>query len=101
MSGKLPLHSGHSQTALTLKIEVQFEWCLSVGHTSLEPHSHKVVINNMANLWLERLQQLDDLQRNNRKENRNYSFNYEMYDEQQFRSRFRLTKNGLWKCFTL
>ncbi len=48
----------------------------------------------MANVWLERLEQLDNLPRNNRNENRNYNFNYEMYDEEQFRSRFRLTKDG-------
>ena len=48
----------------------------------------------MANLWLERLQQLDELQRNKRKENRNYSLSYEMYDEEQSISRFKLTKNG-------
>ncbi len=94
MSGKLHLHSDHSQTALTLEIEVEFEWSLSVGHTSLEPHSHEVLINNMANVWLERLEHLDNLPRNNRNENRNYYFNYEMYDEEQFRSRFRLTKDG-------
>ncbi len=94
MSGKLHLHSDHSQTALTLEIEVEFEWSLSVGYTSLEPHSHEVVINNMANVWLERLEQLDNLLPNNRNENRNYNFNYEMYDEEQFRSRFRLTKDG-------
>ena len=60
------------------------------GHTSLEPHSHEVVINNIANVWLERLEHLDNLPRNNRNEN----FNCEMYDEEQFRSRFRLTKDG-------
>ena len=72
-------------------------------HTShkVEPHSRKVVINNMANLWLESLQQLDDLQRNNRKENRNYSLNYEIYDEKQYRSRFRLTKNGFREMFDI
>ena len=84
MSGKLHLHSDHSQTALTLEIEVEFEWSLSVGHTSLEPHSPEVVINNMANVWLERLEHLDNIPRNNKKENRNYHFNYEMYDEEQF-----------------
>ncbi len=94
MSAKLHLHLDHSQTALTLEIEVEFEWSLSVGHTSLEPHSHEVVINNMTNVWLERLEQLDNLPRDNRNENRNYNFNYEMYDEEQFRSRFRLTKDG-------
>jgi hypothetical protein len=40
---------------------------LSVGHTSLEPHSHEVMINSMAN-W-----NLENLPRNNRKENRNYN----------------------------
>ena len=88
MSGKLPLHSDNSQTVLTLEIEVKFEWSLSVGHTSLELRSHEVVIVNMANLWFERLQQLDNLQRNNREEDKNYNFNY----EEQFKSRFRLTK---------
>ena len=68
MSGKLHLHSDHSQTALTLEIEVEFEWSLSVGHTSLEPHSHEVVINNIANVWLERLEHLVNLPRNNRNE---------------------------------
>ncbi len=48
----------------------------------------------MANVWLERLEHLDNLPRNNRNKNRNYNFNYEMYDEEQFRSRFRLTKDG-------
>ena len=48
----------------------------------------------MANVWLERLEHLDNLPRNNRNENRNYNFNYEMYDEDQFRRRFRLTKDG-------
>ncbi len=47
-------------------IEVEFEWSLSVGHTSLEPHSHEVVINNIANVWLEILEHLDNLPRNNR-----------------------------------
>ncbi len=68
MSGKLHLHSNHSQTALTLEIEVEFEWSLSVGHTSLEPHSHEVVINNIANVWLERIEHLVNLPRNNRNE---------------------------------
>ena len=94
MSGKLHMHLDHSQTALTLEIDVEFEWSLSVGHAPLEPHPHEVVINNMANVCLERLEQLDNLPRNNRNENRNYNFNYEMYDEEQFRSRFRLTKDG-------
>ncbi len=66
MSGKLHLHSDHSQTAL--EIEVEFEWSLSVGYTSLEPHSHELVINNIANVWLERLELLDNLPRNNRNE---------------------------------
>ncbi|XP_028412469.1 putative nuclease HARBI1 [Dendronephthya gigantea] len=101
MSGKLHLPSDHSQTALTLEVVAEFEWSMSVGHTSLEPHSNKVVINNMANLWLERLQQLDNLQRNNGKENRNYYFNYEIYDEEQFRSRFRLTKDGFREMFDI
>ena len=49
----------------------------------------------MANVWLGRLQQLDDLPGCNRNENRNqYNVNDKMYDEEQFRSRFRLTKDG-------
>ena len=68
MSGKLHLHSDHSQTALTLEIAVEFEWSLSVGHTSLEPHSHEVVIKNIVNVWLERLEHLVNLTRNNRNE---------------------------------
>ena len=49
----------------------------------------------MANVWLERLLHLDDLSGYNREENRNlYNFNYEMYDEEQFRGRFRLTKDS-------
>ncbi|XP_028407526.1 putative nuclease HARBI1 [Dendronephthya gigantea] len=101
MSGKLHLPLDHSQTELTLEVEAEFEWSMSVGYTSLQPHSNKVVINNMANLWLEILQQLDNLQRNNGKENRNYYFNYEIYDEEQFRSRFRLTKNGFREMFDI
>ena len=65
-----------------------------MGYSSLEPHSHEVMINNMANVWLERLEHFDNLPRNNRNENRNYNFNYEIYDEDQFRSRYRLTKAG-------
>ena len=48
----------------------------------------------MANVWLERLEHMDNVPRNNINENRNYNFNYEMYDEDQFRGRFRLTKDG-------
>ena len=49
----------------------------------------------MANVWLGRLKHLDDLPGCNRNENRNqYNVNYEMYDEEQLRSRFRLTKDG-------
>jgi hypothetical protein len=55
----------------------------------------------MANVWLERLEHLDNLPRNNRNENRNYNFNYEMYDEEQFRSRFRLTKDGFWEILNI
>ena len=96
MSGKLHLHSDHSQTALTLEIEIEFEWSLSVGHTSLEPHSHEVVINNIANVWLERLEHLDiwSICHAITETRRRKNFNYEMYDEEQFRSRFRLTKDG-------
>ena len=47
----------------------------------------------MANVWLDRLELLDNLARNNRNENRNYNFNYEIYED-QFRSRFTLTKDG-------
>ena len=101
MSEKLHLHSDHSQTALTLEIKVDFDWSLSVGHTSLEPLSHKVVIINMANLWLERLQQFDNLQSNYRKKNKNHNFKYEMYDEKQFRSRFILTKDRFREMFDI
>ena len=49
----------------------------------------------MANVWLGRLQQLDDLPGCNRNGNRNqYNVNYEMYDEERSRRRFRLTKDG-------
>ena len=55
----------------------------------------------MANVWLERLEQLDNLPCNNRNENRNYNFNNEMYDEEQFRSRFRLTKDGFHEMLNI
>jgi hypothetical protein len=42
MSGKRHSPSDHSQTALTLEIEVEFEWSLSVGYTSLEPYSREL-----------------------------------------------------------
>lgn len=90
ISGKLHLHSDHSQTVLTLEVVVEFEWSLSVEHTFHEPHSHKLVIIKMANL-----------QRNNRKENWNYNFNCEMYDKEKFRSRFRLTKDVFREMFDI
>ena len=48
----------------------------------------------MANVWLERLQHVDDLPGYNRNENRKqYNYNYEMYNEEQFRRKFRSTKD--------
>jgi hypothetical protein len=77
-------------------IEVEFEWSFSVGYTSLEPYiySREVVMNNTANVWLNRLQHLNNIPPNNRNRNRIFNFNYEMYDKAQFRIRFRLTKDG-------
>ena len=34
-------------------VGVELEWSLSVGQTSLEPHSHEVEINNLANVWVQ------------------------------------------------
>ena len=56
MSGKRQSSSNHSQGAPTLEIEVEFEWSLRVRYISIEPHSHEVVINNMANACLERIE---------------------------------------------
>ena len=41
---------------------------------------------------------MDNIPRNNRNRRRKYRFDYENYDEEQFRSRFRLMKDG---CRTL
>ena len=94
MSGKRYSPSDNSQKALTLEIEVGCEWSLSIGYTSLEPYSREVVMNNMANVWLNRLQHLDNIPPNNTNRNRMYNFNYEMFDEEQFQIRYRLTKDG-------
>ena len=48
----------------------------------------------MADRWLRRLELVDNIPRNNRNSRRRYHFDYENYDEEQFRSRFRLTKDG-------
>ena len=48
----------------------------------------------MADWWLRRLELVDNIPRNNRNRRRRYHFDYENYDEEQFRSRFRLTKDG-------
>ena len=51
-------------------------------------------MNNMTNVWLNRLQYLDNTPPNNTNRNRMYNFNYGMYDEEQFRIRYRLAKDG-------
>ena len=48
-------------------------------------------MNNIANVQLEWLENLENLPHMNR----NHSFNYKMYDEEQFTSRFKLTKDDI------
>ena len=42
--------------------------------------------------WLNRLDIVDNIIVNNRNKRRVYNFDYQKYDEEQFRSRYRLTK---------
>ncbi len=42
--------------------------------------------------WLNRLDIVDNITVNNRNKRRAYNFDYQKYDEEQFRSRYRLTK---------
>ena len=46
----------------------------------------------MAERWLKRLELLDNVARNNTGTRRLYIFDYGKYNEEQFRSRYRVTK---------
>lgn len=48
----------------------------------------------MAERWLNRLNAVDNMIFNNRNRRREYNFNIEQYDDEQFRSRYRLTKDA-------
>ena len=48
----------------------------------------------MADQWLRRLELVNNIPRNNLNRRRIYQFDYDNYDEEQFLSRFRLTKDG-------
>ena len=91
---KLHSPSTYSKTPLTLKGSIHFKWYVSERYTSLETHSSELRNINMADRWLRRLELVDNIPRNIRNGRRRYHFDYENYDEEQFRSRFRLTKDG-------
>ena len=46
----------------------------------------------MAERWLKRLELVDNVARNNTDRRRPYVFDHGKYDEEQFRSRYRVTK---------
>ena len=56
---------------------------------------------NMAERWLRRLDLLDNVARNNRDRRRPYIFYYGKYDEEQFRCRYRVTKDGFWELLDI
>ena len=49
---------------------------------------------DMADRWLNRLECVDNIAQNNRNKRKPYIFYYGKYEEEQFRSRYRLTKAG-------
>ena len=65
---------------------------MSERYTSLELHSQFINVTNMADRWLNRLALVDIIPPNIRNERREYNFDYNNYDEEQFRGRYRLTK---------
>ena len=67
---------------------------MSERYTSLEKHSDVNEDTKMADRSLNRLGLLDNIPRHNRNLRREYNFDYDQYDEDQFRSRYRLTKDG-------
>ena len=48
----------------------------------------------MADRWLKKLELVDNMPTDNRNKRKLYNVDYEKYEEEQFRSRFRLTKDG-------
>lgn len=79
---------------LTLKGSTIFEWSVSEGYTSLQTHSSEQTYNNMTDRWLRRLELVNNIPRNDLNRSKLYHFEYDNYDNDQFRSRFRLTKDG-------
>ena len=95
---KLHSPSTYSKTPLTLKGSIHFKWYVSERYTSLETHSSELRNINMADRWLRRLELVDNIPRNIRNGRRRYHFDYENYDEEQFRSRFRMGFVDSWRC---
>ena len=55
----------------------------------------------MADRWLNRLANVDIVAQNNGHGRKVYNFDYDRYDEEQFRSRYRLTKDAFRELLEL
>ena len=67
---------------------------MSERYTFLDLHSPVLSNTNITDRWLNRLTSVDNIPVHYRNKRKTYNFDYEQYDEEQFRSRYGLTKAG-------
>ena len=97
MSERSTSHSNLSETSLTLTQVIILKWRLSGRYTSLNLHSRTFFFTKMANMWLNRLENVDRLEQNVGHLRGEYNFDNDKYTVEEFRRRFRLTKAvGRW-----